>query len=74
MKLKSNGSIASTNTKQAEHLQDRSKLSNYSEMDVSSPFADLKQISVQNKPLGGKVNYFYFHFISFYFLFIFLLF
>jgi hypothetical protein len=24
-------------------------------MDVSSPFADVKQISVQNKPLGGKV-------------------
>ncbi len=25
-------------------------------MDVSSPFADVKQISVQNKPLGGKVK------------------
>lgn len=24
-------------------------------MDVSTPFADVKQISVQNKPLGGKV-------------------
>ena len=30
--------------------------SNNSEMDVSSPFADVKQISVQNNPLGGKVN------------------
>jgi len=35
-----------------------SKLSNYSEMDVSTPFADVKQISVQNKPLGGKVKFF----------------
>lgn len=35
--------------------QSNSKSSSHSEMDVSSPFADLKQISVQNKPLGGKV-------------------
>ena len=36
-----------------------SKLSTYSEMDVSTPYADVKQISVQNKPLGGKVTIFF---------------
>ena len=41
-----------------------SKSSNYSEMDVSSPFADVKQISVQNKPLGGKVSHILHGFIS----------
>lgn len=45
-----------TADQQSQFNLDRSKLSTYSEMDVSSPFAEnVKQISVQNKPLGGKV-------------------
>ena len=42
---------------QQQQPQVSSKLSNYSEMDISTPFADVKQISVQNKPLGGKVKF-----------------
>lgn len=44
------------NNQQLNSDHSNSKSSNYSEMDVSSPFADVKQISVQNKPLGGKVS------------------
>ncbi|CAF0938845.1 unnamed protein product, partial [Brachionus calyciflorus] len=45
---------SSKQTATTSGAQSNSKSSTHSEMDVSSPFADLKQISVQNKPLGGK--------------------
>ncbi len=51
-----NNNSNNNNNQQLNSDHSNSKSSNYSEMDVSSPFADVKQISVQNKPLGGKVS------------------
>jgi hypothetical protein len=51
-----NGINNNNNNQQLNSDNSNSKSSNYSEMDVSSPFADVKQLSVQNKPLGGKVS------------------
>lgn len=48
-----------SNSKSSDYsntANNQTNINNNSEMDVSSPFAaDIKQITVQQKPLGGKV-------------------